>query len=43
MVLMLKSQGEKVEAIRRQAQYIELSSSLAFQEEYVEQMFFGEC
>lgn len=42
MVLMLDGQSEKVEKIRRQAHYIELSSSLAFQEEYVEQMFFGE-
>ena len=42
MVLMLDGQNDKVEEIRRQAHYIELSSSLAFQEEYVEQMFFGE-
>ncbi|MFA5468354.1 MAG: ASKHA domain-containing protein [Sphaerochaetaceae bacterium] len=42
MVLMLSGQSDKVEEIRTKAHYIELSSSLAFQEEYVEQMFFGE-
>ncbi len=41
-VLMHTGEAEQVEVIRRCAHYIELSSSLVFQERYVEQMFFGE-
>ena len=41
-VLMHAGAAEQVEKIRQRAHYIELSSSLAFQERYVEHMFFGE-